>query len=265
MAVSKPISRVAGPQPLSRVLLAAGYTNAQALLSQGRVASDGRTLTDVGARVDPWRQTITVNGTPIVVEHVCRYLLLHKPYRVLTEWTDPERQGRTTLADLVPLAGLEPAGRLDYDSEGLLLLTDDGWLLHRLTHPRYEHPKVYWALVEGKPDEAALEALRQGVPVKGETTREAEVTLLPADERPAPERVQAPGATTWLRIVLREGRKHQVRHMTAAVGHPTLRLLRVALGPLRLGALAPGDWRTLDEEELAALARMLRGGTGRRR
>lgn len=264
MAAIKPLSRVAGPQPLTRVLLAAGYADAQALLAQRRVVCDGRTLSHPGARVDPWRQTITVNGTPIVMQYLCRYLLLHKPYRVLSEWADPGGQGRKTLADLVPFGGLEPAGRLDYDSEGLLLLTDDGWLLHRLTHPRYEHPKVYWVLVEGKPDEAALGALRQGVPVKGEVTREAEVSLLPDDERPATPRVDAPGPTTWLRIVLRQGLKHQVRHMTAAVGHPTLRLIRVALGPLRLGALEPGDWRTLDEQELAALSRMLRDGAKRR-
>jgi 23S rRNA pseudouridine2457 synthase len=190
-----------------------------------------------------------------------RYILLHKPYRVLCEWADPAGQGRLTLADLLPLRGLEPAGRLDYDSEGLLLLTDDGDLLHRLTHPRYEHAKVYWALVEGVPDAAALEALRRGVMIQGRRTREAEVALLPVAEQSMGRGVEAPGATTWLRIVLREGRKRQVRHMTAAVGHPTLRLIRVELGPLRLGDLAPGQWRPLTREELAALARMgaLRG------
>jgi pseudouridine synthase len=265
LAAIKPLSRVAGPQPIARVLLAAGHVHAQALLAQRRVTSDGRTLSDAGARVDPWRRTITVDGTPIVVTHVCRYLMLHKPYRVLSEWADPEGRGRKTLSDLVPLEGLEPAGRLDYESEGLLLLTDDGWLLHRLTHPHYEHPKVYWVLVEGAPDDAALEALRQGVPVKGEVTREAEVSLLPADERPDEARVHAPEPMTWLRVVLRQGRKHQVRHMTAAVGHPTLRLMRVALGPLTLGALKPGDWRTLKDEELAELSRMLKGSDERRR
>ncbi len=189
-----------------------------------------------------------------------RYVALHKPRGVLCDWVDPEGTGRPTLADLLPVRGLEPAGRLDRESEGLLLLSDDGDLLHRLTHPQYEHPKVYWALVEGAPDAAALEALRRGVVVKGRRTREAEVALLPAAEQPAPAEPGTAGPATWLRIVLREGRKRQIRHMTAAVGHPTLRLIRVALGPIALGDLAPGQWRYLQEEELAALARMLGQG-----
>jgi 23S rRNA pseudouridine2457 synthase len=198
-------------------------------------------------------------GKPLSRQPARRYILLHKPRGVLCEWADPEGQGRATLGDLVPACGLEPAGRLDYDSEGLLLLTDDGGLLHRLTHPRYEHPKVYWALVEGTPDDAALVALRQGVAIKGRRTREAEVALLPGGEHPTERGVDAPGPATWLRIVLREGRKRQVRRMTAAVGHPTLRLIRVALGPLALGDLAPGRWRALEQGELAALAQMLDG------
>ncbi len=194
---------------------------------------------------------------------VYRYILLHKPYRVLCEWSDPAGRGRPTLADLLPLRGLEPAGRLDYDSEGLLLLTDDGTLLHRLTHPHYAHSKVYWVLVEGRPTLAALEALRRGVLVKGQRTREAEVELLPADHQPAREEFTPVGPTTWLRMVLHEGRKHQIRHMTAAVGHPTLRLIRVALGPLTLGDLAPGQWRPLEQEELDALARLQESGCRR--
>ena len=118
---------------------------------------------------------------------------------------------------------------------------------------------MYWALVQGAPDDAALEALRQGIVIQGRRTREAEVALLPAHEQPTERGVDAPGPATWLRIVLREGRKRQIRHMTAAVGHPTLRLIRVALGPLALGDLAPGQWRALEKEELDALAQMLEG------
>lgn len=188
-----------------------------------------------------------------------RYILLNKPYRVLCEWEDPEGRQRRTLRDLLPLQGLEPAGRLDYASEGLVLLTDDGKLLHRLTHPRYAHPKVYWVLVEGIPDAVALETLRQGVLVKGEKTKEAEVRFLTEEERRQiwPREGLPRGPSTWLCMVLREGHKHQVRHMTAAVGHPTLRLIRTAIGPLTLGELAPGQWRPLTLHEVALLRRVV--------
>jgi len=164
---------------------------------------------------------------------------------------------RTNLPDVYA------AGRLDYDSEGLVLLTNDGWLLHRLTHPRYEHPKTYLVQVERVPDEGALETLRRGVLVKGERTLPAEVELLRGDERPTvpprsvPIRHRENVPTAWLRVTLRERRKRQVRHMTAAVGHPTLRLIRVSSGPIALGDLAPGTWRELTDEELEALSRAL--------
>jgi len=189
-----------------------------------------------------------------------RYLLLYKPYDVLSSFTDPE--GRPTLGDYVSVPGIYAAGRLDRDSEGLMLLTNDGWLAHRLTHPRHKQPKTYLAQVEGIPDERALEALRSGVLVKGKLTAPAEVELLPDEPdlppRPVPIRYRARIPTAWLRIILREGRKRQVRHMTAAVGHPTLRLVRVAIGPLKLGDLQPGQWRDLTREELAALRRTVK-------
>jgi pseudouridine synthase len=184
-------------------------------------------------------------------------ILLNKPYGVLSQFS--EGRERPGLASLVAVPGVYPAGRLDADSEGLLLLTDDGGLLHRLTHPRYEHPKVYHVLVEGVPGPEALEALRRGVSLKGRTSQEAEAALLPPEEQPVSAGVAAPGPATWLRIVLREGRKRQVRRMTAAVGHPTLRLIRVALGPLTLGDLAPGQWRELGSDEREALVNTLRG------
>ena len=187
-----------------------------------------------------------------------RYLLMHKPYDVLSEFTDSE--GRPTLSAFVPVVGLEPAGRLDQDSEGLLLLTDDGELAHRLTHPSYHVPKTYLAQVEGRPTADALASLRRGVLVKGETTAAAEVELLERvpelPERSVPIRPDL--ETSWLRVVLREGKKRQIRHMTAAVGHPTLRLVRVAIGPLTLRGLAPGEWRDVEGEELAKLHRVLR-------
>jgi len=195
-----------------------------------------------------------------------RYLLFYKPYRVLCGSTD--EQGRPTLAQYVPAPGLFEAGRLDYDSEGLMLLTDDGGLAHRLTHPLYRQPKTYLVQVQGLPDEAALRALRSGVPVKGELSAPAQAEVL-AEEPDVPARsvpVKAPaGVTTgWLRLVLREGRKREIRHMTAAVGHPTLRLVRVAIGPLALGDLQPGQWRDLTPAELAALQKALKGERAQR-
>jgi 23S rRNA pseudouridine2457 synthase len=187
-----------------------------------------------------------------------RYLLMHKPYDVLSEFNDAE--GRPTLAAFVPVTGLEPAGRLDQDSEGLLLLTDDGELAHRLTHPSYHVPKTYLVQVEGAPNAQALQSLRRGVLVKGETTSAAEVEVLEREpdlpRREVPVRPDV--ETTWLRMVIREGKKRQIRHMTASVGHPTLRLVRVAIGPLTLRGLAPGEWRDVEGEELAKLHRVLR-------
>jgi pseudouridine synthase len=189
-----------------------------------------------------------------------RYCKLYKPFDVLTQFTD--EGGRATLKDFVPIPGVYPVGRLDRDSEGLLLLTDDGPLAHRLTDPRHEHPKTYLAQVEKVPDEAALEALRRGVRLSDGPTSPVEVELLEAEpdlpERPVPIRFRKNVPTAWLRLVLREGRNRQVRRMTAAVGYPTLRLVRIAVGPILLDDLRPGEWRDLTLEEQRALA-LLKG------
>jgi 23S rRNA pseudouridine2457 synthase len=184
-----------------------------------------------------------------------RYLLLNKPYNVLSNFVD--EAGRATLKDYVPVSNVYAAGRLDYDSEGLLLLTDDGPLSFRMTDPRYEHPKTYYVQVElvtGALPAGALEQLRAGVVLRGERTRPAEADLA-ADPglwpRPVPVRGYHP--TAWLRVVLREGKKRQLRRMTAAVGLPALRLVRTAIGPLALGDLTPGQWRELSAGEARAL------------
>lgn len=180
-----------------------------------------------------------------------RTILFHKPYDVLPCFTDPE--GRPTLSDYVRVPGVYAAGRLDRDSEGLMILTSDGALAHFITDPLYKLPKVYWAQVERIPDEAALEHLRRGVVLSGVRTRTAGVRLLkqaPAlAERPVPIRMRRTVPTAWLEIVLHEGKNRQVRRMTAAVGHPTLRLVRVAIGPLRLGNLPAGSWRAMTAKE----------------
>jgi 23S rRNA pseudouridine2457 synthase len=183
------------------------------------------------------------------------YLIFNKPYEVLSSFTG--QAGQNTLKDFIPVPGVYAAGRLDYRSEGLLLLTDDGPLINRLTDPRYEHPKTYLAQVEGVASQAAVEQLRLGINFGGLTTRPAVVEIVPEPDlppRPVPVRGYHP--TTWLKIVLREGKKHQVRRMTAAIGFPTLRLFRIAIGPVTLQGLEPGGWRYLTAEELRMLKNM---------
>ncbi len=178
-----------------------------------------------------------------------RYILFNKPYLVLTTRTDPE--GRPTLANYIPISDVFAVGRLDYRSEGLLLLTDDGDLAHRLTDPKFEHPKTYLVQVEGAITPEAIDRLRRGVAVKGEKTRPAGVDPIPPpDLPPRNPPVVDYQPTSWLKIVLREGKKRQIRHITAAVGYPTLRLVRIAIGSLTSEGLSPGDWRDLTMPEV---------------
>jgi 23S rRNA pseudouridine2457 synthase len=184
-------------------------------------------------------------------------LVLYKPYGYVSRFGD--EAGHPGLGSLVSVPDVYAAGRLDHDSEGLLLLTDDGALAHALTDPRCAHPRTYQVQVERVPDARALEQLAQGVVVQGCRTRPAQVRLLseapPLPPRSVPIRFRKSVPTAWLELTLREGRNRQVRRMTAAVGHPTLRLVRVALGPLRLAdpGLAPGEWRELRSDEERAL------------
>ncbi|MFC7301051.1 pseudouridine synthase [Cognatiluteimonas weifangensis] len=175
-------------------------------------------------------------------------IAFNKPYGVLCQFTDRSATPRRTLAAFGLPPGVYPAGRLDYDSEGLLLLTDDGALAHRLTDPRHKRPKTYWVQVEGVPDAAQLAALRDGVALKDGPTRPARARRIAAPAlwpRDPPVRYRKTVPDAWLELTLREGRNRQVRRMTAAVGLPTLRLVRVAIGAHRLGALAPGAWQAL--------------------
>lgn len=180
---------------------------------------------------------------------------MFKPYGVLSKFTDTE--GRPTLANFGLPSGVYSTGRLDRDSEGLLLLTDDGALAHRLTTPRYRHPRTYLAQVERVPTAEALQKLHDGVVIRGRSTLPAQVELLAGEPdlppRPVPIRYRKNVPTAWLRLILVEGRNRQVRRMTAAVGHPTLRLVRVGIGPLRLSGLQPGQWRDLTPSERRAL------------
>ncbi len=183
-----------------------------------------------------------------------RYALAYKPYGTLSAHRDS--RGREALGAMGIPRALHPAGRLDMDSEGLLILTDDGQTLHRLTHPHFSHSKTYVVLVLGQPDVEALNTLRQGVEIKLGTTRPADVERLggPPPLPESPQLLPHPSKTTWLRMVLYEGMNRQIKRMTAAVGHPTVRLVRVAIGRLTLPPdLAPGEWRDLNALERQAL------------
>jgi 23S rRNA pseudouridine2457 synthase len=178
-----------------------------------------------------------------------RYVIFYKPYGVLTQFTGTA--GERTLKDYIPIPGIYAVGRLDKDSEGLLLLTDDGALQHRWSSPRHHVAKTYWAQVEGVPDPRALRQLEAGVVLNDGPTRPARVRLLDAEPplapRDPPVRFRKSIPTAWIELGITEGRNRQVRRMTAAVGFPTLRLVRVGIGPLTLAGLAPGEWREVQK------------------
>ena len=185
---------------------------------------------------------------PVAPLPVSRLLIFNKPYGVLCQFRD--RDDRATLADYIDVPGVYPAGRLDRDSEGLVLLTDDGSLQHRISHPRFKLSKIYWVQVEGIPGAEALERLRRGVDLKDGPTRRAMARRIPEPDdiwpRDPPIRYRARIPTAWISLSIQEGRNRQVRRMTSTVGLPTLRLIRYAVGGLTLDELAPGTWRIAD-------------------
>jgi len=181
-----------------------------------------------------------------------RLILFNKPYKVLSQFTSKE--DKETLVDYITIPDVYPAGRLDYDSEGLLLLTNDGVLQHRISDPAHKLPKTYLVQIEGSPDKMSLEKLSSGVMLKDGKTRPADVKIIDEPkglwERVPPIRFRRNIPTTWLRITITEGRNRQVRRMTAAVGHPVLRLIRERIGPWKLERLRPGEWREEPVKEI---------------
>jgi pseudouridine synthase len=232
---------------LQKILSRAGFGSRRACekyIREGRVAVNGQ-VAQIGQKADPDRDRITLDGKPVRVKRGHTYVLLHKPRGVLSDEGDGTQRIQTA-REMVGLPGhLYPVGRLDLRSEGLLILTDDGELTHRLTHPRYEHEKEYQVYVEGHPDEKTLQKWRSGVFLEGSKTAPAEVSIMRREKGRA-----------WLRVVLREGRKRQIRRVGAMLGHPVHKLIRVRIGPVHLSDLKPGEWRHLTKQEVEALQKL---------
>lgn len=266
------------PMRLQKFLARAGAASrrgSENLMTAGRVTVNGVVVTELGSKVDPLVDEVAVDGVPVRLADGPVTLMLHKPAGPLTTMSDPF--GRPTVAELVPTdryPGLFPIGRLDQDTTGLLLFSTDGDLGNHLLHPRHHVLKRYYALVEGAPSEPQLDRLRSGIVLDDGPTQPAQARLLAgAEEAAARALLEAPGLPadasrqyraaraarakkrTVVEIGLREGRKHQVKRMLDAVGHPVVALHRAAFGPLELGDLPRGGWRLLSAEEVAALRR----------
>lgn len=235
---------------LQKLMAQAGLASRRACetwIEAGRVMVNGRTA-HLGDKANPLTDEIMLDGEPLDLRRDrLLYIAVHKPKGVISSTEDEMGQGRKTVRDLVDVPGhLYPVGRLDKPSEGLMLLTNDGDLAHKLTHPRYGHEKTYDVLVAGDIAEATLEEWRWGVMLDEAVTAPAKITVL-----------QRQGDYTRLEIVLQEGRKRQIRRIAADLGHPVLRLVRLRIGSLTLGSLAPGQWRFLRPKEVAALRRLV--------
>jgi 23S rRNA pseudouridine2605 synthase len=239
---------------IQKLLAQAGYGSRRACeeyLTEQRVTVNGKVV-ELGAKADPLRDVIKVDGKRVQFESKRIYLALNKPIGVVT--TNADEFGRKTVRDLIPIEGhLYPVGRLDADSEGLVLLTNDGDLANALTHPRYEHEKEYRVLVEGEPSASTLKAWRHGVLLEGQMTAPAKVEVTGGDR-----------GLTWLRVTMHEGRKRQIREVAGMLGHPVKYLQRVRIGPIRLTNLKVGEWRHLSASEVKLLQGLIEPHTPKR-
>ena len=234
---------------LQKILSSAGVASRRAseqMILDGRVMVNGTTVLELGSKADPAKDVIKVDGRRIKTEITHRYIVLYKPKGYVTTRSDPE--GRRTVMDLIGKGDyIYPVGRLDYDSEGLLLMMTDGDLAARLMHPRHEVDKVYEVIVLGTPDPRDIEKLRKGVYIEGGRTSTAGVHV--------ENTVKGARPTTLLTITIKEGRNRQIRKMCSAVGLPVRDLRRIRMGPIGLGRLKPGQWRDLTPEEVRRLKR----------
>jgi 23S rRNA pseudouridine2605 synthase len=242
---------------LQKILSGAGVASRRAseqMILDGRVMVNGATVLELGTKADPSKDVIKVDGRRIKTDITHRYIVLYKPKGYVTTRSDPE--GRRTVMDLIGKGDyIYPVGRLDYDSEGLLLMMTDGDLAARLMHPRHEVDKVYEVVVMGTPDPRGIEKLRKGVYIEGGRTSPADVHI--------ENTVRGARPTTLLTITVREGRNRQIRKMCSAVGLPVRDLRRIRMGPIGLGRLKPGQWRDLTHEEVRRLKTLrLRSGQG---
>ena len=237
---------------LQKILSQAGVASrraAERLMLEGRVSVNGEPVRELGTKADPVSDDIRVDGRRIKRAARPRYILLNKPRGYVTTRSDPQQ--RPTVIDLLARTGaltsqeyVDPVGRLDYDSEGLLILTNDGDLAARLTHPRHEVPRVYEVVVAGVPHDHEIDRLRRGMVIDGRRTAPASVMIQPGDRKR--------GSMT-LQITIKEGRDRQVRKMCESIGHPVDRLRRIAIGPIKDQRLKPGQWRDLTPDEVRKL------------
>lgn len=252
---------------LQKVMARAGIASRRAsekMISEGRVLVNGVVIREMGTKVDPARDVIVVNGELLQIGASRLYIKLNKPVGVISTVSD--RWGRKTVLDLVDVPGrVYPVGRLDSDSEGLMLLTNDGEVTARLTHPRYGHEKTYLVLVRGYPDETVLMKLTAGVDLTDEVGKAEDARRLTGVPASAPGMaLSEPAGHCWLEIKMLEGRKHEIRRMLQQVGYPVQRLIRIGLGPLQLGGLRPGESRPLTDVERKTLLAAVRRPPGRR-
>ena len=236
---------------LQKIIAHAGFASrreAETMIREGRVTVNGRVVTELGSKADPGSDHIKVDGKLITRAETHRYILLYKPKEVTSTVNDPE--GRKTVVDLVKgvRERIYPVGRLDYQSEGLLLLTNDGDLAYKVSHPKHGSVKTYHVKVRGVPDERIIGKLERGITIDGKRTVPCEISRMKTTGRGDDE------GNSWYEVRLREGRNQQIRKMFKAVGHPVSKLRRVAIGPIADPKLTPGDWRELTKHEVKMLA-----------
>ncbi len=240
------------PERLQKIIAHAGFASrreAEEMIRAGRVTVNGRVVTELGTKAEAGRDHVKVDGKLITRAEPHRYILLYKPKEVMTTVEDPE--GRTTVIDLIRgiPERIYPVGRLDYHSEGLVLLTNDGELAYKVSHPKHGSVKTYHVKVRGVPDDRVVDKLQRGITIEGKRTLPCEISRVKTTGRNSDE------GNSWFEVKLREGRTQQIRKMFQAMGHPVAKLKRIGIGPISDPKLTPGVWRELTKNEVRMLER----------